>query len=301
MKELSNATKLIENKELRDKLVERVNVLDKVKDLLLIPKTERANIKQVANYYEVGEEAIKSIVFDHDDELLSDGMIRLSGKETRTFLVSCSLQPTNRKGYFEVDGIKFANKLNVMFNKRAILRIGMLLRYSNVAKEIRTQLLNIEEKTSDEIKIQDITQEQKLMLEIGMAVASGNATAVAIASSNLIAFKNRHITKLEQSNKALANGILKWEDRSRINFAVRKLATYAHLQYGQLWNELYKQLKNKYHIDLKDRGKQPWIQHVKEDEWSCVIKCFSALCEYYGQEPSDMFCDLTVVEVAANE
>ena len=34
----------------------------------------------------------------------------------------------------------------ILFPKRAILRMGMLLRDSEVAKEVRTQLLNITEK-----------------------------------------------------------------------------------------------------------------------------------------------------------
>lgn len=297
---MKNDTELLESKELRNSLSNRIDVLDKVKTLLLFKMSDFANTKQVADYYMVGEEAIKTITFNHEDELILDGIKKLSGKETKEYLVSCDLQPANFRGYFEVGGIKFANKSNTMFPRRAILRIGMLLRDSIIAKEVREQLLNIEEKTSTEIKIQDITAEQKLMLEIGMAVASGNATAVAIASSNLIAFKNRHITKLEESNKALANGILEWQDRSRINFAVRKLAQTAHINYATLWNELYKQLKNKYHMDLKARGKQPWIQHVKEQEWNNVVKSFSALCKYYGQEPSDMFCDLVVQEVSAD-
>ena len=50
-----------------------------------------------------------------------------------------------------------------VFPRRAILRIGMLLRDSAVAKEVRTQLLNIEEKTSNEIKTEDINEEQRLI------------------------------------------------------------------------------------------------------------------------------------------
>lgn len=297
---LTTETTLLESKELRNKLAERIDVLEKVKALLLIPQTDYATAKQVADFYNVDEEAIKTIIFRHGDELRSDGLKKLSGTETKEFLVSCNLQPTNFRGYFDINGVKFANKSNTMIPRRAILRIGMLLRDSEVAKEIRTQLLNIEEKTSVETKTHDIDEEQKLMLEVGMAFASGNPTAIMMATTNMMAFKNRHIEKLNQTNTALANGILEWEDRSCINFAVRKLAQKAHIKYGQLWNELYKQLHNKYHINLKARGKQPWIQYVSEVEWNCVIKSFSALCKYYGQEPSEMFCDLVVQEVPVN-
>ena len=71
----------------------------------------------------------------------------------------------------------------------------MLLRDSEVAKEIRTQLLNIEEKTSNETKTHDIDEEQSLMLSVGMAVASGDATAVAVASAKLVEFKKPSYSK----------------------------------------------------------------------------------------------------------
>ena len=129
-----------------------------------------------------------------------------------------------------------------------------------------------------------------------MAYASGNPDAIMIATTKMMDYKNRHIAKLEESKKALANGILEWEDRSRINFAIRKMAAFARIPVGQAWNELYKQLKNKYHIDLQSRGKKPWIQYVTENEWQCIIKAFSALCEYYELEPSDMFHDLKIEE-----
>lgn len=39
------------------------------------------------------------------------------------------------------------------FSRRAVLRIGMLLQQSDVAKEVRTQLLNIEEKLHPKPKL----------------------------------------------------------------------------------------------------------------------------------------------------
>ena len=297
---MKNEMDLLVSKELRDTFANRIDVLEKVKELLL--HTESATLNQVAEFYETDSDTIKKVYQRNKDEIDMDGV---KVENFNYFLTgqNCTIKNLVGKSiitYNDKTELIIPNRGINVFPRRAILRIGMLLRDSNIAKEVRNQLLNIEEKSTPEIKIQDINQEQKLMLEIGMAVASGNATAVAIASSNLIAFKNRHITQLEQSNKALANGILEWEDRSRINFAIRKLVQTAHLNYGETWNELYKQLKNKYHMDLKARGKQPWIQYVKEEEWNNVIKCFSALCEYNNQSPADMFCDLSIQEVNAN-
>lgn len=289
---------LLESKELREKLVAKVEILDKVKKLLLIPGTELATIKQVAEFYEVGEKAIETICLRHKEELQEDGLNLKSYKDFLN-IQNEGLEKSKGKVTFTFQSGEILNVPNrglKTFPRRAILRIGMLLRDSAVAKEIRTQLLNIEEKTSNEVKTMDITEEQSLALSVGMAYASGNPDAIMIATTKMMDFKNRHIAKLNESNKALANGILAWEDRSRINFAVRKMAAYAHITVGKAWSELYKQLKNGFHIDLQSRGKQPWIQHVDEKEWQCVIKAFSALCKYYELEPSEMFHDLKIEE-----
>lgn len=283
-----NENELLTNENLREELVEHYEVLDKVKELLLIPGTEFATTQQVADFYEVGLEAINSLIKDNRDEIKLDGMITPSGKETKEILVKFSKDITNYRGYFEVDGIKFANRSNTLLPRRAILRVGMLLRDSKVAKEVRTQLLNIEEKTTKEVKVQDINEEQKLALELGMAMASGDINAIAIATGNMMAFKNRHIDKLKTDNKALSEGILEWSNRSKLNAGVRKLATTIGKQYGTVWNELYHNLKYKYHIDLKARGDKQFIKYIKEEEWIYVIKTFAALCEDYGYSSSDM-------------
>ena len=178
-----------------------------------------------------------------------------------------------------------------VFPRRAILRIGMLLRDSEIAKEIRTALLNIEEKTSDETKIADITEEQQLALSVGMAYASGNPDAIIMATGKMMDFKNRHIVTLEQDNKALAGEILEWKDRSKLNAGIRKLSAVTRVPFKDLWVKLYKNLQYKYSIDLKSRngGKKPYIANVKEEEWDKVLKSFSAMCKAYGQSPANMF------------
>lgn len=289
-------TQFISDRHLRDKNVGRFEVLEKVKDLLLISGTDYAVLSQVADYYEVGLEAIASLVKDNREELLEDGLVNATGVETKQILGKFSKDFANQRGYFTCDGIKFNHRNNLLFTRRSILRVGMLLRDSLIAREVRSQLLNIEEKTSDEVKIQDITEEQSLMLAVGMAFASGDLNAFATASTNLVAFKNRHIEqlqadneKLENDNMALAGDILDWSDRKKMSAGIRRLKTFTNLTYADLWNELYRNLQYKYGISLKQRGKSPFIQHVKESEWDKVIKVFSAMCEAYGQSPTDMF------------
>lgn len=293
---------LINNEELRNQCIDHYEVLEKVKKLLLIPGTETATMKQVAEYYNVGVEAINSIIKENREEMEEDGLLNLKGKEIKEFLVNCQKQLpkdlvqsfkdfTNFRGYFTYGDIKFANNKNLLFPRRAILRIGMLLRDSEIAKEVRTQLLNIEEKTSEETKIADITEEQQLALSVGMAYASGNPDAIIMATGKMMDFKNRHIVTLEQDNKALAGEILEWKDRSKLNAGIRKLSAVTRVPFKDLWIKLYKNLQYKYSIDLKSRngGKKPYIGNLKEEEWDKVLKSFSAMCKAYGQSPADMF------------
>ena len=78
---IENESKLLNDKKLRDTYAERIEVLDKVKQLMFLPGTEFQTVKQVADYYEVGEDAIVAIYSRHSDELLVDGMCNKSYKD----------------------------------------------------------------------------------------------------------------------------------------------------------------------------------------------------------------------------
>ena len=290
-----NETQFIDVKTLRDNAVGHYEVLEKVKKLLLIPELEVMTTEQVADYYEVDYDAVKNVYQRNTDELESDGM-HIEKMETFLKGQNVSFQKERNKAILTYDnGITFSvtNRGLKVFPRRAILRVGMLLRDSVIAKEVRTQLLNIEEKSSNEVKVQDINEEQSLMLAVGMAVASGDANAVAVATTNLIAFKNRHIEKLKNDNKALAEGILEWKDRNRLNAGIRKLAAVTGIHFSKMWNELYKNLQYKYGICLKQRGGTPYVQWIKESEWDDVMKTFCAMCEAYEQSPTEMFQQTT--------
>lgn len=283
---------LCNDRTLRDKCVNHYEVLEKVKQLLLLPGTDMMSIDQVADYYEVTPEYIKILYSNNKGEIDLDGVEmfpRSYYDGSKLNITSVEKKQTSVTYTFE-DGqtITINNRGLKAFSKRAVLRIGMLLQQSDVAKEVRTQLLNIEEKTSSKTKIIDITEEQKLMLEVGMAISSGDPSVAAVATSKLIAFKNRHIDKLEKDNKALAGDILEWKDRSVLNAGIRKLALVTHNRYPDMWNELYRNLQYKYGIALKQRGKSPYLQWIKEDEWSKVLKTFAALCESYDKSPTEM-------------
>lgn len=307
-----NETKFIDDRVLRDEAVKHYEVLEKVKELLLIPEMDCMTVEQLAEYYSskdciVTSNGIRKLYSLHQDELDNDGVCIKSYKDFLsgnkfTLEKASKGKVLLRHDYMDDSSylIEIPNRGIRIFPRRAILRVGMLLRDSEIAKEVRTQLLNIEEKANNETKTQDINEEQKLAFELGMAMGSGNVETIAIATGKMMAFKNRHIAKLETDNKALAGEVLEWSDRNKLNAGVRKLAAVTGIHFSKIWNELYKNLQYKYGICLKQRGKSPYIQYIDESEWNKVIKTFCAMCEAYEQSPSDMFQQSTPKVVVNN-
>jgi len=71
----------ITSREFRDERLDRINVLGKVKSILLLPGTEFATINQVADYYEVDREAVKKVVQRHRDEFDLNGLATIKGND----------------------------------------------------------------------------------------------------------------------------------------------------------------------------------------------------------------------------
>lgn len=179
-----NTEEIIVTKEEREALIERVHVLQKVKDLLLLPNMEMATTKQVAAFYEVSHEAISTVVRRNMEELESDGMYLAKYSEIKEVI----------NGHYDhLLSLGVAKRGTNVFPKRAILRVGMLLRDSEVAKEVRSQLLNIEEKAEEHIKVADIDHETKLHAAIGKAFAEGDWFVYGQAVKDLEEWKMRHV------------------------------------------------------------------------------------------------------------
>lgn len=104
------------------------------------------SIEQVANYYEITKKAIETIVKRHRDELEDDGIMVLKGEQLKDF--------NNKVCNLHGEGCKINNKTRAftIMTKRAMLRIGMLLTTSSIAKEVRSYLLNLEEIATQEQK-----------------------------------------------------------------------------------------------------------------------------------------------------
>ena len=160
---------ILESLKAREELIGRTEVLDKVKELILLPNTEFATTEQVATYFNTTKDNIKQTKKRNNDELISDGVKNSSYKEIKQLINSDNVSP-----------LKIPPKGTLLFPKRAILRMAMLLRDSEVAKEIRTRLLDIVQDASegkDNIinNVVDEIDEEKLLSErLTQAIMSGD-------------------------------------------------------------------------------------------------------------------------------
>lgn len=208
----------------REKLIEKIDTLEKVKNLLLIPGTKFTTLFGVASYYEVSPETIYGVVKRHREELVADGMTQI--KKTDFIVNFYNGQNVNYKTHISKTSFSaimsngdihtFTNKGVLIFNRRSILRIGMLLTKSTIAEELRTQLLNIEEQVSffDDYSVQINNAGETLALAFINRDIHNFATE--FMKLNNLMFKNKDITiktltdennRLKEENIKLKNTI----------------------------------------------------------------------------------------------
>lgn len=290
---------MVDNHDLRNELIARTEVLDKVKKLLLIPEMNCMTIRQVADYYEVDIDTLKKCCKRNKDEIILDGVVTKTPRVFKDLLKGQDvlLVQNQTNLVIQIDDntrLEIPNRGIKCFSKRAVLRIGMLLRDSKIAQEVRTQLLNIVEHTAEEkpeLLTQDIDDEEKLQAAIGKAFATGDIMEFATAAQAYTAFQRRHIDRIETSNKLLTAEVLHISDRKMFNRVMRKFASTLHISFGVAFSMLYKQLSYRYGIDLKKRGdrKTPYIQYIKDDEWDKVQKVIVAILEKYNVNVKEFF------------
>lgn len=299
---------MINDKKFREQFAGRIEVLDKVKTLLLLPKINVVTMSQVADFYGVPVPAVKMCYKRHAAEIDEDVTKMLLVTQMRDltevtpFYFRSFEQSKTGATVVLKDGteISMTNRGVRCFSKRAVLRIGMLLQDSDVAREVRNQLLNIgelAEQVAPTIVTQTLNEEQRIMMDVGQAFASGDPTSLLEACTKMMDFKNRHIKalqaqndeltekneSLETTNQLLADHHIKWTNRATINRLINCLAPRLGYSHGQTWCAFYKHLNYRYGINLKARATKAGkpnaalIDYIRDNEWKQVEQTFGAL------------------------
>jgi hypothetical protein len=121
---------LLESRSMRAALSGRIEVLERVKPLDTQPNGLHLLTDDVAAYFEVSPQAIQALVVDHRTEIEGYGYQLLSGQRLAAFKNSSGIQSRARQ--------------LALFNRRTVLQVAMLLRDSDIARQVREQLLDLE-------------------------------------------------------------------------------------------------------------------------------------------------------------
>ena len=182
MKELM----FLEDKTVRSKNLDRIGILEKVGNLLLLSNNEHATTKQISDFFETPKKTIESLFADNKEEIEMSGAFFLQGIDLKDF-------KTNLPNPGDLKRVPNC----WLFPKRAILNIGMLLRDSEVAKRLREALLDVVEAAPEAIKkVTKLIATEKLVLDTLEEFAQDELTfkktkQVILESLNSLPFQKR--------------------------------------------------------------------------------------------------------------
>lgn len=131
---------LLESHALRVERMGRVEALDKVKTLVMLPDGIHLRTEDVARYFEVSTEVVKKLVQRHRAEVEENGLRLLRGAELSTF----HRDMMSLWGGECPEGYPRAATQLTLYTRRTVLNVAMLLRDSDIARSVRTRLLDAE-------------------------------------------------------------------------------------------------------------------------------------------------------------
>lgn len=319
---------ITENVDIRNELINRVDVLNKVKKVLTLPCTEVMTMQQVADFYEVPLNTIESCYNRNKNEIDMDGVTVMTPKTYKEFtktsgqslsktlnVTSCDVSKKPDYEQYrthmiihvnENTDVVIPNRGIKVFPENAVLRTGMLLTQSAVALEVRTQLinvLNVVKEVQPELVTREIDKEEALYLDIVKNIISGNRENVLVAFQNVVDYHKRHVLEMEKkideietANQVITSNLMVISDRSSLSRVIRCLARVKSKSYSQAWNEFYTFLNYKAHINLKKRGGKPYVNHINDSEWDTIQQVLVGYIENNNLNATDFLRSCEIVK-----
>lgn len=250
---------------------ENIHVLEQVKDILTIEETDFATVQMCAEYFEVSERRIRQIINEINEELKDNGL-KMYNKEK--FLREINLPLRNNKQMNGKSILTFENGYELIFpnrgmylmTKRTLLNIGMLLRDSEVAKELRRRILDIVHDAENgngsiETVVNEIDEEKKLSMELGAAIVEGNLSKVVEITTKINELKNKRISELQPR----AN----WFDdfmNSEGSYTSTQVAKLLNISSAKRLNKLL------YENQVIFKQGEPWLPYATTDKsWYKIV------------------------------
>lgn len=132
---IPNEAVLTESPTARQQFGTRIDVLDKVRAIPLLPDDLHITTEGVAAYFDVDSKTIEKLTERNRVELEANGYRVLAGPGLTDIKSACGIQSRARS--------------LALFDRRTLLNVAMLLRDSEVARQVRRYLLDSEQAVRD--------------------------------------------------------------------------------------------------------------------------------------------------------
>ncbi|NYS19322.1 hypothetical protein HFP43_17025 [Streptomyces sp. SJ1-7] len=159
---------LFASRALRVEQLGRVDILDKVKSLVMLPDGIHVRTEDVARYFEVSTASVRRLTDRHQEEFAENGLRVLRGSDLQSFH-SDMMSLWKGEG---VDSYPQAATQLRLYTRRTVLNVAMLLRDSDIARCVRTYLLDAEGALRAECGALDVrvTRIESCLADVGSAL-----------------------------------------------------------------------------------------------------------------------------------
>lgn len=168
-----------------------IKVLESVKEILTLGQSELMTVQMAADYFEINKNALEVCIKRNRKEFESNGL-KLYKRNEVLNLHSDSLEKVPNRGL-------------ILLTKRTLLNIGMILTESKAAKELRRRILDIvhdaeDNKGSIENIVNEIDEETKLSMDLGVAMVKGDINEVMNLNTKIFELKKQKNKTIRKCN-----------------------------------------------------------------------------------------------------
>lgn len=184
-----------------EQVTQRLALLNRVKQLYLLPEHDVLTLKQVADYFEVSTNKIKKVYESEQSEFDEAGVCVKYPQDFKILNNTLGISKYVRKEHGnliltvnDTTEIVIPNRGILCFTRRAITLMGMILEDGRVSREFRNQILNLfENHFPNEREAEAMHEEIKFMRTLVDDLAD-KKLSFEEGRKLLIEYKSKHFT-----------------------------------------------------------------------------------------------------------
>lgn len=188
--------------EITDRIImQRLALLNRVKQLHLLPENDVLTLKQVADYFEVSANKIKKIYESEQKEFDEAGVCVKYPHDFKIFNDNPNINKYVRKEcgnlIFKLNDtteVVIPNRGILCFTRRAVALMGMLLEDGRVSREFRNQILNlVNDHFPNEREAESMEEEKEFIIHLAKDFIENRISHQEVLEK-VVEYKSKHFT-----------------------------------------------------------------------------------------------------------